>query len=49
MIDLTMLGMMAGKERTEPEWHDLLNAAGFTGIGIHQTGTPLSIIEATVR
>jgi hypothetical protein len=48
MIDLTMLGMLAGKERTEAEWRELLTAAGFTGIGIHQTGTPLSIIEATV-
>lgn len=48
MIDLTMLGMLAGQERAEDQWHDLLSAAGFTGIGIRETGTPLSVIHATV-
>jgi hypothetical protein len=48
MIDLTMLGMLAGQERAEDQWHDLLSTAGFTGIGIRETGTPLSVIHATV-
>jgi hypothetical protein len=48
MIDLTMLAMLAGKERTERQWHDLLTATGFTGVEIRDTGTPLSIIQATV-
>jgi hypothetical protein len=48
MIDLTMLAMLAGKERTEPQWHDLLTATGFTGIEIRDTGTPLSVIQASV-
>ena len=47
--DLNMLAMMGGKERTEPEWRELLTAAGFTGIAIRQTGTPFSVIQATVR
>jgi O-methyltransferase domain/Dimerisation domain len=47
MIDLTMLGMLAGQERAEDQWHDLLSTAGFTGIGIGETGTPLSVIHAT--
>jgi hypothetical protein len=46
MIDLTMLAMVGGKERTEPEWRELLAAAGFTGIAVSQTGTPYSVIQA---
>jgi hypothetical protein len=49
MSDLNMLAMLDGKERTETEWRELLTAAGFTGIEIHQTGTPLSVIQATVQ
>ena len=45
-----MLVMMGGQERTEPEWRELLaENAGYTGIAIRETGTPLSVIEATVR
>jgi hypothetical protein len=47
MIDLTMLAMAGGKERTEPEWRELLTTAGFTGIAVRQTGTPYSVIHAT--
>jgi hypothetical protein len=49
MIDLTMLGMLAGRERPEEDWHELLASAGFTGISVLPTGTPLSVIHATVR
>ena len=49
MSDLNMLAMLDGQERTETEWRELLTAAGFTGIEIHQTGTPLSVIQATVQ
>ena len=47
--DLNMLAMVGGKERTETEWRELLTAAGFTGIGIHNTDTPFSVIQATVK
>lgn len=47
--DLNMLAMMGGKERTGSEWRELLTAAGFTGIGIHNTDTPFSVIQATVK
>ena len=47
--DLNMLAMMGGKERTETEWRELLTAAGFAGIGIGQTGTPFSVIQATAQ
>ena len=49
MSDLNMLAMMGGKERTETEWRELLSAAGFTGIEVRQTGTPFSVIQATVQ
>jgi hypothetical protein len=44
-----MLAMMGGQERTEAEWRGLLINAGYDGIAIHPTGTPFSVIEATVR
>jgi hypothetical protein len=47
--DLNMLAMMGGQERTEAEWRELLTDAGYADIGIYPTGTPFSIIEATVR
>ncbi len=47
--DLNMLAMMGGKERTGPEWRELLQGAGFTGIEIRQTGTPFSVIQATAQ
>ncbi|HZZ50170.1 MAG TPA: methyltransferase [Pseudonocardia sp.] len=48
-IDLTMLGMLSGKERTEPEYRELLEGAGFTLDRIIPTPSPLSILEATPR
>ena len=47
--DLNMLAMMGGKERTGPEWRELLEGTGFTGIEIRQTGTPFSVIQATAQ
>jgi hypothetical protein len=47
--DLNMLAMMGGKERTGPEWRELLDGTGFTGIEIRQTGTPFSVIQATAQ
>ncbi len=49
MIDLTMLAMLAGQERAETEWRELLATAGFTSIEIRPTSTPLSVIKATVQ
>ena len=47
--DLNMLAMMGGQERTEAEWREILAEAGYAGIAIRPTGTPFSVIEATVR
>lgn len=49
MIDLTMLGVVTGKERTAQEYRELLDRAGFTVNDIVTTPSPFSIIEATLR
>jgi hypothetical protein len=48
MIDLTMLGMLNGRERTETEMRSLFEGAGLTYDGTVPTPTPISIIEARV-
>ena len=48
MIDLTMLGIMNGRERTDSEMQALFEGAGFTYQGVVPTPTPISIIEARV-
>jgi hypothetical protein len=48
-IDLTMLGMLTGKERGEQEYRVLLDSAGFTLDRVVVTPSPFSILEATLR
>jgi hypothetical protein len=48
MIDLTMLGMLTGRERTMLEHADLLGSAGFRVDSVRDTATPMTIIEATL-
>ena len=48
MIDLTMLGMLNGRERTDAEMQTLFEGAGFVYDGAVATPTPISIIEARV-
>jgi hypothetical protein len=45
-IDLNMLVMTGGKERTAREFEDLLAAAGFKLLQVIPTDQPTSIIEA---
>jgi hypothetical protein len=45
LLDLQMLVIPGGRERTEEEFRELFGAAGFKLTGIHQTPTPQSIIE----
>jgi len=46
LIDLEMLLLPGGRERTEREFRDLLSGAGFTLTRIVPTKSPLSVIEA---
>ena len=48
-LDLEMLLMPGGRERTEPEWHDLLNQGGFEIARIIPMKAADSVIEARVR
>jgi hypothetical protein len=48
MIDLTMLGMLTGRERTAEEHAALFAAAGFTCDRVLPTPGPFSIVEATL-
>jgi hypothetical protein len=48
MIDLTMLGMLDGRERTNSEMQSLFERAGLAYNRVVPTPTPISIIEARV-
>jgi SAM-dependent methyltransferase len=45
-LDLTMMIMTGGEERTESEWRNLLRAAGFTLTKVHRKEGQLDLIEA---
>ena len=46
LIDLEMLVVVGGRERTRAEWANLLGRAGFRLDRVIHTATPVSIIEA---
>lgn len=46
MIDLTMLGMLNGRQRTQAEYQLLLEKAGFTFERVTATPTPVFVISA---
>ncbi len=48
MIDLTMLGMLDGRERTDSEMRALFEGAGLIYDGATPTPTPIAIVEARV-
>jgi hypothetical protein len=47
-VDLTMLAILGGRERTEGEYRSVLEAAGFTLDRVVATPGPFSILEATL-
>ncbi len=49
LIDLEMLVMPGGRERTADEFRALFDRAGFEMTGITRTESPLCVIEARVR
>ena len=48
MVDLTMLVMGSGKERTAKEFEALFASAGFRLDQTVETPTPMPILEATL-
>ena len=49
LVDLTMLAMTTGRERTAGEYEALLAAAGYTMDRIVYSPSPFSFIEATLE
>jgi hypothetical protein len=47
ILDLAMLALVGGQERTTDEYGDLLARAGFRLERVVPTTTPASIVEAT--
>lgn len=48
MVDITMLAMLGGQERTEREYRELLAAAGLRVTRVIPTACPSSVLEAVV-
>ena len=46
-MDITMLIMTGGHERSEEEWRTLLAASGFSLGKVHRTSSPFDLIEAS--
>jgi hypothetical protein len=46
MLDMLMLILTGGRERTEEEYADLLGRAGFRLLRVVPTASPVSVIEA---
>ena len=46
MLDIHMLTLLGGKQRTEEEYRDLLRRGGFELQGVHPTRSDVSIMEA---
>ncbi|CAM5240006.1 hydroxyneurosporene-O-methyltransferase [Streptomyces spiroverticillatus] len=49
LLDLTMMAMLDGRERTRADWAALLGDNGFRLDGITQTTSPMCVIAATRR
>ncbi len=46
LMDLNMMAMTGGRERTVAEYEALLSAAGFKLDRVSRTASPMSVIEA---
>jgi hypothetical protein len=47
-MDLHMLLVTGGRERSEREYAELFDRAGLTPTAVKSTGTPLRLLEAVV-
>ncbi len=47
VLDILMLAVTGGRERTKPEYESLLNAGGFKLVRVVPTASPMSVIVAT--
>jgi len=49
LVDLLMLGMLEGHDRTEPEYRTLFEKAGFEVVAVRQDPTGESVLEGVPR
>lgn len=49
ILDVLMLAITGGRERTHAQLDHLLEAAGFRPVGVTRTGGPMSIVEAVAQ
>lgn len=49
LLDMEMLMFLSGKERTEDEYRELLEASGFDFIGVTPTDSIISVVEGRYR
>ena len=49
LLDLTMMVLTGGQERTDAQYRDLLHRAGLEAVAVHETPVGVSIIEARRR
>jgi ubiquinone/menaquinone biosynthesis C-methylase UbiE len=45
LMDLNMLAMTTGRERTAAEYAELMERSGFKFVGVHETPSPMQLIE----
>jgi hypothetical protein len=48
MMDLNMLALVPGRERTQQEYASLLEAAGLKFVSLTPTHSPFQIVEASL-
>lgn len=48
LMDLNMLALLRGRERTLPEYRRLFEAAGFNAVKVTPTETPMTVLEAAM-
>lgn len=48
-LDIVMLAVTGGRERSLPEYDALLTAAGLELVGVTPTATPFSLVQARIR
>jgi hypothetical protein len=49
LLDLTMMVLTGGQERTDAQYRDLLHKAGLEAVAVHETPVGVSIVEARRR
>ncbi len=44
-LDIQMMVLLSGRERTEAEWHEIFRRAGLAIVGVHDTAADFTVVE----